>query len=507
MDNSPNTIYLDPAQESRLNTAKDHKSGDYSALFIAVTVLLMAPLAFAEYLPMPDLPGHIARLHILLNYYKIPEFQKFYALNLRPVPNLALELIILPLAHLMSLSSAARVCVALTVAAFALGCWTLSKSIHGRITPFAVLALFALYNSTFFYGFISFHFGVGLALTALGLWYRWRERWTFPKVAALTAFAILIYLCHLGGYMYLAIGIGWLTLVAWRERRRLSPALLAGLLPLVPPPLFYLSLGKSRGDAGRIFFRTVAFKLQHAMILLTSYDRRFDSVIALLLIIAAAAAFRYGSFRFVPGIGSLAFVFAALFVLIPTQMLTGGDADARMIPGAAVFLLMGLTCHIPPQKGKIIYAIALTALVARVAFCGWIWKEQSDMMAGQVAFLNHIPEGSRIYPLLHLPENAEAQKFTRVLLRVSDFATVNRQAIDPLTFAVPGQHALVERTPLWMQNKDDPAHQGKIDWDHVARDYDTIWEYGRDPEQQSLIDHRFQLVAQYGSTRLFRIAH
>jgi len=127
------------------------------------------------------------------------------------------------------------------------------------------------------------------------------------------------------------------------------------------------------------------------------------------------------------------------------------------------------------------------------------------MMADQVAFLDKIPEGSRIYPILTLPSNPEAQKFTRVLLRVSDFATIDRDAIDPLTFAVPGQHSLVERKPLWVENKDDPSHQGEVDWNRVAREYDTIWEYGRDPAQQAIIDSRFHLISQYGNTRIYEI--
>lgn len=482
------------------------KGKDYTWLFLAVACFLILPLAFVQYVPMVDLPGHLARLYILQTWHQVPQFQAIYEINHRPIPNLALEMVILPLAHVMSLWHATRVCVALTMALFAFGCWTLSRTVYGRITPLAVLALFTLYNSTFFYGFVAFHMSVGLALLTISLWYRWRSGWTAVRVASLVALGVLLYLCHLGGYVYLSVAVGWLTLRAWRRERRISMASLIGLLPLIPPVFIYLSLGKGRGAASFISFGTLSYKLQHAAVLLVGYDMYLDAAVAFLLVLAAGAAYRYGKFRFHPEIGSLGVVFAILFLLIPTQLLTGMDADARMMVGAGVFLLMGFTCDIAPAKGKLIYAVALLALLTRAGYCGWVWKEQSDLIAGQVAFLDEIPEGSRVYPVLHFPDNLKANKFVRIVTHVPDLATVERDAIVPTTFTVAGQHSVVERIPLWCQNRVDPAHQKNIDWDRVAREYDVVWQYGQDPAVRAILDQRFHLIGEYGDARLYRVA-
>lgn len=477
---------------------------DYRALFLAVTGLLMAPLALVDYLPMVDVPGHLARIHILRNYDQVTQFRQVYEISGKWIPNLSMDLIILPLMRMMTVYQASRVFVALGMAIFALGCWTLSKSVYGRITPFAVLALFLQYNSTFFFGFVSFQFGVGLALTAIGLWYRWRGAWSAARVSMLLLLGVAVYLSHLAGYMYLGIGIGWLTLRTWIMEKRISAASLIGLLPLIPPLVIYLSLGKSRGQVNQIIFSSLPQKVRHGAVLLLGYDGYVDAAVVVLLLAAAAAAWKYGKFRFHPELGSLGLVFAALFLVMPWFLLTGSDADTRMVLGAGVFLLLALTCELPPAAGKLLYGIALLAFVVRIGFCGWIWTRQSAFIAGHVAFLDRIPEGARVYPVMRFPDDPKANKFERVLTHVPDLAAVRRQAIVPTTFAARGQHSILERTPLWYQTNIDPGHPETFDWDRVAKEYDVIWQYGENPALRNVLDSRFPLAGQHGGARLYR---
>lgn len=485
---------------------------DYRLLFLAVVAFLLLPVALVDFLPMVDVPGHLARIHILDHYAQDAQFRQVYEPAGRWIPNLTMDLLILPLLRVMNIYQASRVFVAAGMLVFALGCWTLSYSRYRRITPMAVLTLFLQYNSTFFYGFVAFQFGVGLALVTIGLWYRWRGAWTVARMALLALLAAASYLTHLGGYLYLGVGLGWLTLLhCWREKR-ISLSSLVGLLSLVPPVLIFLSMGKSKGQDSQIIFSTLPQKLRHAAVLLIGYDLTVDAVVALLLAAAAGAAWKYGKFRFDGDFGALGVVFAALFVLMPWWLLTGSDADTRMVLGAGVFLLLGLTCELPPTAGKAIYAVALTAFVVRIAFCGWVWTRQSEFIGGHVAFLNAVPAGARVYPMMHFSDDAKANKFDRVLRHVPDLATVQREAIVPTTFAVPGQHSIVERTPRWYRLPADLAHPEAFDWERVAKEYDVIWQFGADPALRSLLDSRFQLLGQYlpgqpEEARLYRIPH
>jgi hypothetical protein len=474
-------------------------------LFLAVVLLLLVPVALVEYVPMVDLPGHLARVHILRNYDQVPQFRETYALTGKLIPNLVLDLILVPLTHVVSLYQASRIFVALGMAVFALGCWTVSQSVYGRITPLAVLALFLQYNSTFFFGFVAFQFSVGLMLLTLGLWYRWRAQWSMGRLGVLMVLGVLIYLSHLGGYMYLGIALGWLTLRIWIAEKRISLASLAGLLPLLPPLLIYLSAGTVRGQANEIVFSNLSQKALHAGMLLIGYDRRVDALVAVLLMAAAAAVFWYGKVRLQPEMGSLGGVFFFAFLVMPWMLLTGSDADTRMMLGAGVFGLLALTIEIPAVTGKWIYGVALAALVTRIVFCGWVWTQQSEFIAGHVAFLDRIPQGARLFPVMRLPEEQKANKFERVLTHIPDLASVRRNAIVPTVFAVAGQHSLTVRTPRWVPNSIEPSEVATFDWDRVSREYDTIWQYGQDPLVLAILEKRFRQIGQHGQARLYQI--
>ena len=62
------------------------KMKDYRGLFCVVALLLLAPLLFVDYLPMVDVPGHLARIHILRNYDQVPQFREVYEIHGKPVP-------------------------------------------------------------------------------------------------------------------------------------------------------------------------------------------------------------------------------------------------------------------------------------------------------------------------------------------------------------------------------------------------------------------------------------
>jgi len=476
---------------------------DWRILFIAVFLFLLIPVALVEYLPMVDLPGHLARVHILNNYERVAKFQEVYQPSRELLPNLALDLFLLPLVKIMPVETAARVFVATGMMIFALGCWTISIAVHGRITPFAALALFTQYNSMFFYGFIAFQMGVAVSLVALGLWYMWRKHWTVVRVSLLIALAFLACLCHLGGYMYLGFAIGWLTLLQWIREKRIEPASLIGFIPLVPPLLILFAWSKGPGGTALFVFSTLSQKLQHATVLLISFSLYVDIAVALLLAVAILSAWALGKYRFQFELASLAAVFAVAFVVFPWWLLTGSDADTRMMLGAGVFLLLALNCEIGQTAGKLIYSLALTALMLRIAFCGWVWMRQSDFIAGHVAFLNAIPEGARVYPIALFPEQREANKFERVLLHVPDLAAVSRQAIVPTVFTVKRQHSLIEKTPIWYSTSFDHAHPETFDWNRVAREYDVIWQYGKDPPLRDFFNSRFYLIGQHGEARLY----
>src|ERR1700730_1981082 len=166
----------------------DLSPGRFAALFAAFFIVAALPVLIVETLPLFDYPNHLARMHILAAYESSPFLKQFYALDWRPIPNLAMDLVVPPLTRVLPLAWAGKAFILLIAGGAAL----LHRVLFGRWSAWSLLAFLLLYNRILLWGFVNFLFGVGLALMATALWIGLRERpaWLRLALAALRATAI-----------------------------------------------------------------------------------------------------------------------------------------------------------------------------------------------------------------------------------------------------------------------------------------------------------------------------
>ena len=479
-------------------------------LLALIIAALLLPILLVRYVPLVDLPGHLGRLHILWNYASDPEFQQRYEVVLKPTPNLAIDFFT-PLQAWLSMPDVARVFLVVMIIVFSTGCLMLSRTFQGSITPCAVLALFAAYNSLMFYGFVAYQFSCALSFIALSLWYRWHERWNPWQVAAFGLVATGVYLAHLGGFTVLALSVGFLTLIGWIHARRISWMSLIGLVPLGIPVLLYLFVRRKGVDETSMQWSSPLMKLRHALILLVGYDAAVDAAVGLALVAAVVMVLYFGRIRFHRELGLLAAFFWVIFLLSPNSFLTGTDADTRFVLPASVLTLVAVQVEIDRRAGRIAFSIAMAALLLRIAFVDWVWVRQDRLIAENVSLFEQIPRHARVYPIFTFaPESASyrisAGKFERPLYHAISWATVNRDAIVPTTFTVPGQHSVVDRKGFWFQEylPADPA--ASFDAAHVFENYDVIWFFGDNEDVIRNLNEQCDLIGSSGAkSRLYRI--
>jgi hypothetical protein len=193
-------------------------------LFASLLVLLLAPAAALAYLPMTDLPQHLAVASILL-HGDDPQlgFAAYYA------PAWERSLYVLPylgalaLAPLVSLETGMRAMVLLGLAALPLGVLALVRA-RGRPAWLALLALPLVYNRAFFWGFVSFELALGLALAALALLVRPPKG--IARELVLAALCAAIVFTHPYGLLLLTgYALLWLLIGERRALLRRTPAL------------------------------------------------------------------------------------------------------------------------------------------------------------------------------------------------------------------------------------------------------------------------------------------
>ena len=134
-------------------------------LLLLLVLLAAVPLLRPHIPPLLDLPSHIGRYRIQMDYTSWPVFQRYYSMNWMVIGNLGIDLLVVPLTPLIGLEPAVKWIVAAIPALTAAGLLWTAKEAHGRIPPTALFALPLVYNFPFHCGFVKY--ARGRALTPI----------------------------------------------------------------------------------------------------------------------------------------------------------------------------------------------------------------------------------------------------------------------------------------------------------------------------------------------------
>ena len=213
------------------------------------TILLglgaLLPLLF-RYLPMTDLPQHLAVASIL-EHGADPSYElsRYFEVDLSRTLYLLPYGLCLGLGKVLGLRLAMQVVVVLGATTYLGGIALLLRARH-QPGWLAVLALPFVFNRAFFWGFLNFNLGVGLALMAIGLLAREPRSTRADLLAA--ACALFSVFTHVYGVVLLLVFAGAWAL--WEPRkvlarwRALVPALAGAVcwavLVRAAPPMEHL---------------------------------------------------------------------------------------------------------------------------------------------------------------------------------------------------------------------------------------------------------------------------
>lgn len=210
------------------------------AAALATAWMAFTAWCVAGYPPAVDLPVHGAQMQTLAALLRgDPAMAAVYRATFHLGYGFG-EWLLLPVALLWNGAVAARVGAWIGLQLFPLGAWAFLRA-WKRSDWLALSALPLAFNATYYYGFLSFNLGLGIALLALaqlsralrempGPMHRSRRFWL---ASALAALALLVHILA-----FLAVAVGGLALaLVTRPRRR---SLVATALVLVPAALLSL---------------------------------------------------------------------------------------------------------------------------------------------------------------------------------------------------------------------------------------------------------------------------
>jgi hypothetical protein len=141
----------------------DSKAADLLLPSVALFVLVALPLLCVKVPTTADYVNHLARNYIIAFGADDPLLFTFYTIQWKLVPNLAMDLIVPPLAHLVGISPPAS-CSSSTMALIFTGPQAFHRALFRRFSLGPLIAGLFIYNGANRDGVVNYLLGVGVSL-------------------------------------------------------------------------------------------------------------------------------------------------------------------------------------------------------------------------------------------------------------------------------------------------------------------------------------------------------
>jgi hypothetical protein len=403
-----------------------------AATFLLVT---MAITGLTETPAMIDYLNHLARMELLASSAPNPAYEVRWEF----IPDLAMDILIPPLAKLVGAGAATKAFLILSQALVVTGAVALERVAKGRFGLAGLVALPVLFSTPFGWGLLNFLFGLGLAVWGVAAWVALRERgpllWIVHTGVVLALFVSHLFALALYG---LVIGAIELSRLQQPEPRRLVRL----AVPMAAPVGVLLGVmalsGASLGSDGVTW--DFVLKALWPFRVLNPYDPMLGAVTGAALggfVLALALTKRLSMSR--TGVW-ISIVLVAVYLVIPVRLARSAYVDVRVI--AAAMLVLPAFCRLSGRR-----ALAMATLVAIIVVNGagtfLLWQDRQSDYAQIRAALPLIERGSAV-----LVARTDAAALTdQPLYYAPTLAVPESGAFVSSFYAARGMQPVVARAP------------------------------------------------------------
>jgi hypothetical protein len=485
------------------------------ALFALFVLLYLLPLWAVERVPTNDGPSHLYNAWLLRELAwgdPHPALDAAYDVRAEPIPNwlghaaLALLLAIVPPA------AAEKLLLSACIALFLVSLRYLAGSVEPEARWYAWLGFPLAYNFLFQAGFTNYCLGLSLALLAVAVWWRRRERPGLRTALLLNGLLLLGYFAHIvTTFLALAaIGVLWLATLRradWRRHLRH----LAILAPQALLPLWFVATRGTAPVAGGWSGQELWSYLFRLEVLWTFSDRQLwlgSALAAVWLLLALATLLRENlrlRVRRADAFLLLALLAVALYAAAPPGLAGGGLVQQRLSLVPYLFLVPWFS----PRLGRWVEPLAVASLAVLAAVVLVAQLRWHGRAAGEVrAFLRPlaaVPEHARFVPLVFQRYQPPAR--VSPLYHAHGYAAIERELLDwsnyeaasdlfPVRFA-PG----LPRPDIWTLEARPQAYRVGVHRDSVDAVY--TWHLPAGGAAARRLKRDYDLVREEGPGRVY----
>jgi hypothetical protein len=491
----------------------------YFSIYAVLLAVAVAPVWLTAQPPLVDYPNHLARMYVLLNLPHSEVLQRFYQTDWAILPNLAMDLVIPPLAAVMPLEAAGKTFISLTLFLLSIGPVMLYRAWHGRWSAWPFAAFLFLYNRIFLYGFLNYLFGLGLALCTLAAWIHFRDRSWILRAWVFSILATVLFFAHLG-----ALGVYALCVFGYEiGRRNREPlpgmgkdgwleAAGSAVQFVVPAILFFLSptvhgaSGQDYGSPAMNFLVGLVVKLVSLFFGVYNYNLFLDGLTFLACVVFGAMALASGKLILRRDAYWILGSVAAALLLVPFRSLSANFADARLSV-ALLFLSIGMTdLRLHETWWRRALAVGFLGLfVVRLDVLQSHWRAFEKPFGEYMQALDKLPEGAKLFTAMADPDGSKSMS---PMYHLSCMAVIRRSAFVPSLYAFPFAQpiALTPEYRSLARQTPGPDFIGKAapPWQALSGKYDYLLVM----DEQQLKGHlpeNLGLVYRGKDIRLYRV--
>lgn len=433
-------------------------------LLLGMVALLgvLAPIVLMPVPPLTDFANHLARMDIIARLRDDALLARFYTVDWALIPNLAMDILVPPLARLIGVFAAGQVFIALIIVTIVTGAWALHDALHrhshGPGGANALVAMALVYNGIFLLGFTNFLLGIGLVLWGVAAWVRLPRRRPWLRLGASTLIVCLLFVCHLFAVGLYAMALFCLeapTLCTagphagkWRALLGRLAAMALPFLPVLPA----LALSPTMGLANLMVW-SWSGKGEGLRLLVETYHGDWEVPAGWLALGIVAALLACRRMALHPGGWLLLGLGGVTYIALPTVIFGSSYADERL-PVALLFLVLGFArFDLRTRRARALgLAVILAVIGGRTALLVHDWLPLGRVYADMRAALAQAAPGATVLVVeATVPTGDPA--LNNAIAHAPCLGIIDRSLLVSTAFSVKGKQIL-GITPAYTQRVD-----------------------------------------------------
>lgn len=488
-------------------------SNQYRIFFVVclLACLALIPIWAVSHPPLKDYPNHLARMYILMMDGVGSASNRYYEVDWKLLPNLAMDIIVPILGRFFGIEAAGKIFLSAIVVLVLTGTVALHYAVHRRWSAWPLLVALLLYNEFFIWGFVNFLFALGVAFWLSAMWIFFRDNrvaWLLFPLSALGLF--LLHLMSFAIYL-LIISTFEIGLLYWKglDSRQILMRGLQVSFQAIPGLILLFLASPTGGGHSSTFFSNMLQKITSIKYLFANYVPFIDFKLTFVplfvggLVGLVTNSVRFNRLMLIP-LAAMFFTYLAL----PQTLMSSGGAWRRFVLPLAMLFVVSTDWHIVRAKIR----ITVTVLAA-LLFLGRLWVVHEHWMvidqdlASIRRVMKLIPEGATLYPLEIADDPSQS-----VITYRSHFpamAVIDRGAFVPILFAQGTQQPIrfSDAAKKIMRTDSQPRQVNSIDavqdWADISQ-YDYVLIMGANKLKENL-PPAFRRVTNVDDVALYRI--